>query len=199
MKTFKAIIIVLSVVLTFSSCAILDQGKEMQTFSKCEFRLKNIDNLMLAGIDVQEVSSISDLGFTDAGKLSMAALQGDLPLGFTLYVEARNPNEQKASLSGLYWILFIDDIEITDGRVGDRISVPPNGGISTIPVDMQFDLFEVLTGKSADAIMNFGLNLAGAGGYPTRVKLKIKPTITVGMTKVKYPGYFTIEQEFVSQ
>ena len=199
MKIIKAFIIVFAVFFSFSSCAILDQGKEMKTFAKCEFRLKNIDNLLLAGVDVQDVQSMSDLSFTEASQISMTALKGELPLTFTLNLEVKNPNDQKASLNGMYWILYIDDIEITEGRVGDKVTVPPDGGITTMPVDMQFDLFEVLSGKSSEAVMNFGLNLAGAGGYPSRVKLKIKPTIVVAMTKVNYPGYFTIEEEFVSQ
>lgn len=193
--------ILLSIIIffVFSSCSILDQAGEIKAFTRCEFRLVDVQDIILAGIDVQEIYSISDLSFTEASKLSMAAMQGELPLDFTLNLEVRNPNEQNASLSGLYWILLIDDIQITDGRVGEKVSVPPNGGVATMPVDIQVDLFEALSGESADAIINFGLNMAGNGGYPSRVKLKIKPTIHIAMTKMNYPGYFTIEEEFVSQ
>ncbi len=129
----------------------------------------------------------------------MTALSGKLPLGFTVNVEVQNPNPQKATMNELYWILFIDEKEITQGKVGDRLTVPPDGGRAIMPVDVHIDLFEVLTGESADAVVNFGMNLSGSGGTPSRIKLKVKPTIYVGMKRIKYPGYFIIEEEFVSE
>jgi len=171
----------------------------MKTFTKCEFRLADVQDVVLAGIDVQDVRSVSDLSFTEATNLSMTALSGKLPLGLTANIEVKNPNPDKARMNALYWILLIDDVEITDGRIGEQISIPANGGVATMPVKIQIDLFEVLQGESSDAIINFGMNLAGTGEAPSRVKLKIKPTIVVAMTKVNYPGYFTIEEEFVSQ
>lgn len=198
-KSFKYLLIVISMLMLFPACSILDQTSEMKTFTQCEFRLVDVDNIILAGIDVQDVRSASDLSFTEATNISMAALSGKLPLGLTANIEVRNPNPSKASMNSLYWKLFIDDIEITDGRVGEKVSVPADGGVASMPVDIQVDLFEVLQGESSDAIINFGMNLAGTGESSSRVKLKIKPNIVVGMTKVPYPGYFTIEEEFVSQ
>ena len=183
----------------FLSCSILDQTSEMKTFTKCLFRFVDVQDVVLAGVDVQEVQSFSDLSFTEATNLSMSALSGKLPLGFTVNIEVKNPNPEKASMTDLYWILFIDDIEITEGKVGTKVTVPPNGGTAVMPVDVQVDLFKILTGESADAVMNFGMNLAGTGNEPSRVKLKIKPYVNIGMTRVKYPAFFTIEEEFVSE
>jgi len=77
--------------------------------------------------------------------------------------------------------------------------VPPDGGISVLPIEVAVDLFDALTGESADAILNFAMNLSGQGGETSRVKLRAKPTIYIAMTQVKYPGFFTIEEEFVSE
>lgn len=200
MKTIiKYFVHLFSIIILFSSCSILDQTSEMKTFTKCEFRLADVQDVVLAGVDVQDVRNVSDLSFTEATNLSMTALSGKLPLGLTANIEVKNPNPDKARMNALYWILLIDDVEITDGRIGEQISIPANGGVATMPVKIQIDLFEVLQGESSDAIINFGMNLAGTGEAPSRVKLKIKPTIVVAMTKVNYPGYFTIEEEFVSQ
>ncbi|MEN8224175.1 MAG: LEA type 2 family protein [Bacteroidota bacterium] len=195
----KSITLLITLAFMLSSCSILDQATEMKTFSKCLFRLDNVQDVVLAGIDVQDVESFGDLSFSEATKLSMTALSGELPLGLTINVEVKNPNPEKASMNELHWILFVDDVEITQGKVDKNVSVPPNGGTAMMPVDIQVDLFEVMSGESADALMNFGLNLAGSGSEPSRIKLKAKPTIYIAMTKMKYPGYITIEEEFVSE
>jgi hypothetical protein len=114
-------------------------------------------------------------------------------------VEVRNPNEEKASMNRFLWDFFIDDKLITSGKVTKDLRVEPNGGISVLPIEVGVDLFEVLSGESADAIINFAMNLAGNGGSPSRLKLRAKPTIYVAMTEVKYPGWITIEQEFTSE
>jgi hypothetical protein len=186
-------------IIGISSCSVLKQANEMKTFAKCEFRLKSIEDVTLAGVDVTDVDQLSDLSFPEASNISMTAMQGKLPLYFKLKVEVRNPNEQKASMNRFLWDLFIDDQKITSGKVVKDIKVEPNGGISVMPIVVGVDLFEVLSGESADAVINFAMNLAGGGGAPTRLKLRAKPTIYVAMTQVDYPGWITIEQEFVSE
>ncbi len=181
------------------SCSVLEQANEMKNFAKCEFRLKGIQEVTLAGVDVTDVDQFSDLSFPEAGSISMTAMKGKLPLYFVLNVEVRNPNPEKASMNRFLWDLFIDDIMITRGKVIKEIKVLPDGGIAVFPIEVGIDLFEVLSGESADAIINFGLNLAGSGGSPSRIKLRAKPTIYVAMNHVKYPGFITIEQEFVSE
>ena len=196
-RTARIFFLLLSLSFLFSSCSILDQAGEMKTFTKCQFRLRDVQGVRLAGVDVQNVQSMNDLSFTETGQISMAALSGKLPLDFTLNVEVQNPNNQNASMNQMYWELYIDDIDITKGKVSQRVSIPP-GGTAIMPVGVQVDLFEVLSGESANAVMNFGMNLSGSGGAPSRIKLKIKPTIYIGTTQLKYPGFFTIEEDFVS-
>jgi len=186
-------------ILTMSSCSVMKQANEMKTFAKCEFRLKNIESVTLAGVDVTNVDQFSDLSFPEASSISMEAMKGKLPLYFVLNVEVRNPNEEKASMNRFLWDLFIDDILITKGKVIKDVKVPPDGGISVLPIEVAVDLFDALTGESADAILNFAMNLSGQGGETSRVKLRAKPTIYIAMTQVKYPGFFTIEEEFVSE
>jgi LEA14-like dessication related protein len=181
------------------SCKVLEQANEMKNFARCEFRLKNIDDVTLAGVDITHVDQFSDLSFAEAGNISMTVMKGKLPLYFVLNVEVRNPNEKNASMNRFLWDLIIDDILITSGKVIEDVKVPPGGGIAIFPIEVGVDLFDVLTGESADAIINFAMNLTSSGSSPSRVKLRAKPTIYVGMSEVKYPGFITIEQEFVSE
>ena len=182
--------------LFLSSCGLFEQVGQMATLTKCDFKLKSVQKLTLAGVNIQEIKSISDLGLIDAGVITAALAGGQLPLSFTLNVEAKNPNDQMAAMNRLDWILFIDGIEMVQGVLSERVQIPANGGTSVIPLYMNMDLKEILSGKSIESIINFGFNLAGMGGEPTRVTLKAKPTILVGSKEITYPGYLSITTKY---
>ena len=199
MKKLISLSALLITMMLLSSCEILEQAQQMANLTKCEFRLNSVDQLRLAGVNIQQVRQLSDLNFLDAAKITAAAAGGTLPLNFTLNVEVKNPNPAAAGLNRLDWILLIDDIEMTTGVNDQRVQVAANGGTAIIPLTIGIDLRQALQGKSADAIANFGLNLAGAGNRPTRITLKAKPTIMVGSQTISYPGYLTVQNEFTSR
>lgn len=182
-----------------SSCDILKQVGEMAQFAKCDFRLSTVENLNLAGVNVQQKKSLNDLNFADAAKLTAAYLGGSLPLNLTLNVQVKNPNAAQASMNKLEWIMLIDGVEMVRGVNQQTINVSPNGGVATLPLQIGVDLKQALSGKSKDAILNFGLNLAGAGNTPTRITLKAKPSIRVANQLIDYPGYLTVDTQFSSR
>lgn len=178
-----------------SSCV---QLKEMATLSKCEFRLASVQNLSLAGVNVQNITKFSQLNLLDAAKITTAIASGNLPLTFTLNVDVKNPNSIKASMNSLDWILLIDDIEMLNGIVNKRFEIEPLGGVTTLPIALNIDLKKALSSSSGDALLNFGLNLTGVGNKPSRMTLKAKPSILVAGNTIKYPGYINIRNEFTS-
>jgi len=198
-KISLSFLLLLMAILPFSSCSLFDQARDMKQFAKCEFRLKDVQDATLAGVYVQEKKQFSDLSFSEAGQISMSAIRGKLPLSFTLRVEVRNPNPKPATMNSFLWELYIDDVEITNGKVTHDVYVPPDGGITIMPVSINVDLFQVLSGESADAVTNFGMNLSGSGGVPSRIKLRAKPNIWVAGKRISYPGYITIRGDFVSE
>ncbi|MBM3404993.1 MAG: LEA type 2 family protein [Bacteroidetes bacterium] len=178
------------------SCDVLKQAEQMANLVNCKFRIQSVQNLNLAGINVQQIKSISDLSLMDAQKLLTAVATGSFPLSMTLNVDAKNPNASSAGMNKLDWILLIDNIEMVRGLLNQRVVIPGNNGTATIPMQLSVDLKKVLKGRSADAIVNFGLNLAGVGNKPTRITLKLKPTITIGQTDLRYPDYITVGTEY---
>lgn len=186
---------IMAMTFVLSSCSVLQQTSEIKNFAKCDFRLESISNLRMAGVNIQNKTSMSDLSFVDIAKITAAVASNSLPVHFDLDVLARNPNSAMAAMNKLDWILLIDDIEMTRGVLMERIEIQPNS-FTAFPVAMNFDLMKALSGKSGDALLNFIFNLTGSGGKPTRVKLKAKPTIMVGSTALEYPGYITIKQDF---
>jgi LEA14-like dessication related protein len=186
---------ILLVALSGNSCNFL---KEISTLGKCEFRVTTLEDPEIAGVDVSQVNSFTDLSFVDMGIISASFLKGDLPLSFTLNVEARNPNPATAALNGLEYLAFIDDVEVARGELDRRVEIPASGGVATIPLKLSTDLIDILKKDSRQALVNFGLNLADAGKRPTRVSIKVKPTILVGAMEINYPGYFTVKHDFTS-
>jgi len=186
---------ILLAAIAVNSCNFL---KEISTLGKCEFRVTTLEDPEIAGVDVSQIRSFTDLNFVDMGIISASMLTGDLPLSFTLNVEARNPNPAMAALNGLEYLAFIDDVEVARGNLDRRIEIPANGGVTTIPLRLSTDLIDILKKDSRQALVNFGLNLADAGNRPTRVSIKVKPTILVGAMEINYPGYFTVKHDFTS-
>ena len=189
------IAVVLLAALLGHSCNFL---KEITTLGKCEFRMTTLEDPEISGVDVSQITSFTDLNLVDMGIISSSILKGDLPLSFTLNVEVRNPNPATAALNRLEYLAFIDDVEVARGDLDRRIEIPSNGGVSTIPLRLQTDLIDILKKDSRQALVNFGLNLADAGKRPTRVSIKVKPTILVGAMEIIYPGYFTVKHDFTS-
>lgn len=199
MDKLKTLLIAFILLAVSPSCTVLEQANEMKNFARCDFRLRNMEDIVLAGVDITGVDQFSDLDFQQASAISMSAMKGKLPLYFVLNVEVRNPNDQKASMNRFLWDLFIDDVLVTSGKVIRDVKVPPGGGITVMPVEVGVDLFEVFTGEKANAVINFAMNMTGQGGEPSRIMLRAKPTIYIGTTEIKYPGFINIQQEFVSE
>ena len=195
----KKLIVVALILVAFNSCDVLQQAQQMATLAKCDFRLKTVENTSLAGVNIQRIQHMSDVKLMDAAKITSAYAGQSFPLTFTLNVEARNPNAGTAAMQRLDWILYIDNIEMAAGTNTQAISIPGNQGTAIVPLLISTDLKKSLSGKSGDAILNFGFNMAGAGNAPTRITLKAKPTITIGGFQVAYPGYISVSKEFSSK
>ena len=179
-----------------NSCSFVQQAQQIANLINCDFRLNSVQNLTLAGVNVQNIQSLSSLNVVDVSKLSTAALRGGLPLDFTLNLDIRNPNKNSAGMTQLDWILLIDGIEITHGLLNQKVNIPGNNTTTMVPMHMNVDLKKVLSNKSGDAIINFAMNLAGAGNKPTRFTLKAKPTILIGNYPLTYPNYLDINTNF---
>ena len=103
-----------------------------------------------------------------------------------------------AAVNSIQWIAFIDDLQLAQGTVHERVEIPPSGGTNKIPIRVQADLFDYLEGDNPRAMLNFALNLLNAGDQASRFTLKIKPSVLIGTQEIPYPDYFNITKEFKS-
>jgi Late embryogenesis abundant protein len=197
MKKKLSITLVITVVVLAIATVSCLQLQQMQNMAKCEFRINKVENIQLANINIQNIKSYQDLSILDATKITAAVAGGTLPLSLRLNLDVKNPNATTAAMNKLEWILMIDDIQMLEGISNQKVSIAPNA-TSSLPLDMRFDLKEVLSGESGSTLLNFAFNLADAGGAPTRITLKAKPTIMVGSIPITYPGYINIKKDFTS-
>ena len=174
------------------------QAQNVSTLAKCEFRINSVKDVNLAGVELRNIKSVTDLSMGDAALILSGFASPIFPLSLTLIIDGKNPNSREAGLNRLEWILFIDDIQMTSGIMDKPIMIPAKSSLN-IPVEVGLDLKKVLSGNSSAAMLNFCMNLAGAGNTPTRFKIKLKPSVMVSGKKITYPGYITVNTEYLSK
>lgn len=186
---------------TFAGCGIY---KTIVNLSRLQFKLGEVTDFRVSGIPISQKSKLSDFSAMDVLKLTSAVAQGSLPVTFTLYVDALNPNDGKggypktdASLKSFPWRLMIDDKETISGNIGSPITIPGTGESVAIPLGLQLDLFKFFGDKGYEGVINLALQLGGYGGSPSKLKLVAKPTVSSSLGDITYPGELTIiDKEF---
>jgi len=183
------------VLLLATGCSVIS---ELTAFKKCEFSFRSLQDPRLCGIDMSDKRSFSDFSLWDGQLIATNLIKGSMPFEITVNVEVYNPGPAKAEVSSIRWIAFIDETEAAQGVVNKRVEVAPGGGRALVPIPVQTDLFKFLEGDNPRTMFNFALNLLDAGDQPTRLSMKIRPSVMIGRQVVEYPGYFTITEEFRS-
>lgn len=181
---------VLAVIL-FSCDVAKQMAGNALAFSQCQYDYRSISGLTLAGVNLQNASSLSSLNPLAAAGLLSAMTQKTLPVQFTLNLNVKNPNVHAASISGLQYILEIDDLQIVQGAVNHAVQVPGNS-TAVLPLDMAFDLKSVLSGKSADAVKNMAFNFTGLGDSPSKVTFRLKPSMNIGGQVIASPVFIPV-------
>ncbi|MCL1933613.1 MAG: hypothetical protein FWF53_07380 [Candidatus Azobacteroides sp.] len=189
----KKTVALLGLIVFFFSCDVAKQVVGTYALTQCKYDYQSISGLTLAGINLQNVSSISSLNPLTAANLlaAFSSSSGSLPLNFTLNLDVSNPGTQTAILNGANYILEIDGMEMTQGLFNQQFQIG-SGGKTTLPIAMAFDLKKVLSGKSMDAIKNLAFNFAGIGTDSSNVTVKLKPSFVVGGKTINAPDYIPI-------
>lgn len=175
-----------------SACATLQQFAALR---QVDFSIAEVGAGELTGIDLERVASASDLRPLDGARLAAALADGELPLAFTIDVEAANPadNNVTARMTRLAWTLLLDDRETVEGVVDRAVELPP-GQPQIVPVIVRLDLLEFFEGNAAD-LLDLALRAAGAERETASVKLRAEPTVETPLGPISYPATITIVDE----
>jgi len=192
MKTLKSISIVFFMLLTITSCEVLDQMSQMQQLALCEFKVTGVDQVHIAGIQMDENTRKRDLGAAQIMQLTAALFSRELPVDFDLQFNIENPNDKPAAMNRMDYELFIDNKQILVGQMNQTVSVLPKSN-SNVSMPVAIDLFKVLNNETQDALVNLAFKLTGDKSNPADILLKVKPYIQVGSKTLAYPGFLDLK------
>jgi hypothetical protein len=178
-----------------NSCATLNA---LANLSRIQFKLSDVQQVRLCGIDLSNKHSASDFSFTDGINLASAFGSGKFPLTFILDVAAKNPNppSQSAMLSAFKvtdfpWRMLLNGQQTISGDIGAPVGVPPGGATTIIPLAITVDLKQFFVNQGYDQLVKLALSLSGNGGV-TQVQLKVQPTMSTPIGSIRYPSELTI-------
>jgi len=191
----KTILITLFI-FVIASCSLLNT---LGDFSKIKFRLSSADNIKLGGIDINNKSSFEDLSASEIEKLYKIVYDEKIPLSFTLYVTAVNPNDGKNNIppadiiiKSFSYKLYIDEKETFTGNISEPVIVPASEKQIEILLNISVDLWEFYKGNNFNNSVEPILKYGGIKGITSHIKLIAKPVIETPAGEYKYPDEITI-------
>ena len=201
-SNFARLVLLLALsISTFSCSALKDFSNTMNNLARTKFKLDSVNGFQLAGIPLAGKSSISIM---DGAKLLSAFSRDALPATFTLNVGALNTNDgtggttkATSTLTSLAWTLILDTTLTINGNIKDPITIPGSGQQVTIPLQMNLDLMTFFKNKGYESIVNLALALGGANSSPSRITLRVRPTMQTDFGPISYPNDIdVIDKEF---
>jgi len=186
---------------TLSCSALKDFSNTMTNLSRTKFKLDSVNGFQLAGIPLAGKTSVNIM---DGAKLLAAFSKNELLATFTLNAGPLNPNDgtggtTKASstLTSLAWTLIVDNTLSINGNIANPITIPGTGQQTNIPLQMNLDLMKFFRDKGYESIVNLALALGGANSSPSRLTLRVKPTVQTDFGPISYPNEIdVIDKEF---
>ncbi|HMM10817.1 MAG TPA: LEA type 2 family protein [Bacteroidales bacterium] len=189
-------VLLFPVVVLLAGCSVIDQINKTQALQQCNFEVKGVDRINLAGVELRQGMKRSDLNIAQVMQLSSAIFSNELPITFNVLLDIENPNDKQAMMSRMDYHVLLDGREMVQGRFNEAVTIPAVGK-TIIPVTVQADLVKLFSGQQADALANLAFRLAGnTGAQPVELQVKVKPYIEVGIRQVAYPGFLTLKKAF---
>ena len=179
-----------------SSCDMLmqvaDQFASVANLANCDFSLKNVSNVSVAGVNVKNLTQ-GNLTATDVVKLVAAYQSQKVPLAMNVNVDVTNPTTTKAAMTALDWILSIDGTDMANGVNSNSYTIKPSA-TTTVPLGVNAELADLFSKKGVEALKNFASSFTNEG-ISSKVGLRVKPSISVGTAQVPFPDYIKLEKK----
>ena len=188
--------LVLAGSILLSSCDMLtqvaDQFTSVANLVNCDFSLKNVTNVNVAGVNVKNLSQ-GKLTAADVLKLVAAYQSKQVPLTMDVNVDITNPTTTKAAMTALDWILSIDNTDMATGVNSKSYTIKPST-TTTVPLGVNAELAELFSKKGLEALKTFASSFTSEG-ISSNVGLRVKPSISVGTAQVPFPDYIKLEKK----
>ncbi len=188
----KLIVLVSFLIITVTSCDVLNQMGEVTNFVNCNFSINKVAINRLGGVDFTKYKSVSDVGFTEMLSLGQQVIAGNLNASLYVDIRAKNNQSSKAAISGLDWQLFMKNEQYGTGKLNEYVEVLP-GQSTDFTVNVNFDLLKLLKSENLQTILDLVMDMDNKEKLQKLdIMLKVKPYYKSGGSIREYPGYITI-------
>ena len=170
--------------------------KEIANLKNVDFALGAVNNINLAGVNLDNVRSFKDVRAGDVVKLTAAVIRKELPLSFSVDLKAENPadNQIAARLTRMDWTLFLDDQETISGALEEEHVLNPGQPVR-IPIAISLELTDYFDNPIRD-IIDLASSIRNEDGSSTRkVSLKATPIIDTIIGPIRYPNPIEVVSE----
>ncbi|TKC03955.1 LEA type 2 family protein [Pedobacter frigoris] len=195
----KKILLICLTAIAISGCGINRQAQQIKALEKCKYRITSADQITIAGADVKKMINDQDINIASLPGLALGLLRRDVPLKARLNLEVKNPTGDDAAINQFEYKILINRQELANGFVNQEVNVAA-GQSTVVPVDMEVNIYPfVSNSKVMGEISDFIKSGKSGAEKKGMLTLKIRPSIKVGNTLVKYPGFITIDKEVSSK
>lgn len=196
----KKLLLLCLTAIVISSCGINRQAQQIKALEKCKYSITSAEQITLGGADVKRMINNQDINLGSLPGLALGLLRKDVPLRARLNLEVRNPTGNDASINEFEYKILINRQELATGFVNQALNVAA-GQTSTVPVDMEINVYPFVSNSKVMGEITDFLKSGKNGGAEKKgiLTLKIRPSIKVGNTLVKYPGFITVDKEISSK
>jgi len=180
-------------------CGVNKQAQQIKALEKCTYAFKSADNITVAGTDVKNLLNNQNINLASLPGLAFGLLRRDVPLRARINMEITNPSGNLAAINEFEYKVLINNQELATGFVNQLVSVEPGSSV-VVPVDVNANIYQFISNKKVMSEISDFMR-GGSGGQERKglVTLKIRPSIKVGNTLVKYPGFISIDKEVSSK
>lgn len=179
-----------------SSCdvllSVLNQAASVANLTNCDFSLKNVSNVSVAGVNVKNLTQ-GNLTATDVVKLVAAYQSKKVPLAMDVNVDIKNPTTTEAAMTALDWILAIDGKDMANGVNSRSYTIKPST-TTTVPLGVNTDLGQLFSKEGLESLKNFASSFTNEG-ISSKVGLRVKPSMNVGTQTIAFPNYIKLEKK----
>lgn len=195
----KKIFLLCLTAVVIQSCGLNRQTQQIKALEKCTYRITSADQITLGGADVKKMIGNGDVNLGSLPALALGLLRKDVSLRARLNLEVKNPTANDAAINEFEYKILINRQELATGFVNQALNVAA-GQASTVPVDMEVNVYPFISNsKVMGEISDFLKSSKGGPEKKGILTLKIRPSIKVGNSLVKYPGFITIDKEVSSK
>lgn len=179
-----------------SSCdvllSVLNQAASVANLTNCDFSLKNVSNVSVAGVNVKNLTQ-GNLTATDVVKLVAAYQSKKVPLAMDVNVDIKNPTTTEAAMTAMDWILAIDGKDMANGVNNRSYTIKPST-TTTVPLGVNTDLGQLFSKEGLESLKNFASSFTNEG-ISSKVGLRVKPSMNVGTQTIAFPNYIKLEKK----